>query len=387
MLRIKIHRTLIGLTLVAAFMAIIAPAHAIDFAISGQINRATMYVDDGSTAKWFFVDNVNSSTRFRFTGSNEFEGGWDVGIVWEVEMKSNASDEVDMDTSGDLGGATFRERKIEFWVEKWGRLWLGQGDMASNGTSEVDLSGTDVAAYSGVADVGGSFEFQDNGAGIGVTVGGSRSNFDGLSRRDRVRYDTPNVWGFYGSGSVGNSSIWDAALRYAGDFGWAKFAAAGAYADFGTSSSTNDNIFSSSASMLFDFGLNLTASYAYRKQNGTDPWNIFGKVGYKFLKKHAASIQYSRTKSLSAKDDKGDTFGISYVFSPWESVEFYGTYYLHMLDRDEGKPPMSGRVEIDDAYLGGVRSGGKRGRGAEGKTIVAILPDSGERYLSTALFD
>ncbi len=29
--------------------------------------------------------------------------------------------------------------------------------------------------------------------------------------------------------------------------------------------------------------------------------------------------------------DKGDTFGVGYVFTPWKSVEFYGTYYLHML--------------------------------------------------------
>ena len=33
-----------------------------------------------------------------------------------------------------------------------------------------------------------------------------------------------------------------------------------------------------------------------------------------------------------------------------------------MLER-EAKRPLSGRVEIDDAYLGGARSGGKRGRG------------------------
>ena len=38
-----------------------------------------------------------------------------------------------------------------------------------------------------------------------------------------------------------------------------------------------------------------------------------------------------------------------------------------MLERDAGKP-LTGRVEIDDAYLGGERSGGKRGRGAPGKT-------------------
>jgi hypothetical protein len=343
MLKKKIHIQFIGLALAAAFMLIIAPAYAVDFTISGQLNRAALYADDGSTAKWFFVDNNNSSTRFRFRGSNDFENGWKVGLLWEVEMKSNSSDKVSMDDDSDLGPITFNERHIEVWIEKWGRLRLGQGDTASNGTSEVDLSGTDVAAYASVSDVGGSFEFQDNGAGIGVTVGGSRSDFDGLSRRDRLRYDTPRWAGFFASASFEGNSEWDLAARYAGDFGWARFAAAAGWADFGTSSDsddgTRDGQFSSSASMLFDFGLNLTASYAVRDQDETNPWNLFGKIGYKFLKKHAVSIQYSRTKNLSAKDDKGDTFNTSYVFTPWQSVELYGTYYIHMLDRDVGSDP------------------------------------------------
>jgi hypothetical protein len=70
-----------------------------------------------------------------------------------------------------------------------------------------------------------------------------------------------------------------------------------------------------------------------------DPWNIFGKIGYDFLEKHSASVQWSRTENLSANDDEGDTFGLAYVFAPWKSVELYGTYYIHMLDRDEGGDP------------------------------------------------
>ena len=47
-----------------------------------------------------------------------------------------------------------------------------------------------------------------------------------------------------------------------------------------------------------------------------------------------------------------------------------------MLDR-EAEKPVGGpdkRVEMDDAYLGGARRGGKRGRGAAGKTpfVVAV---------------
>ena len=349
MMNEKIQKGFMLLAIIAAALLAFSPAHAVDFGISGQINRAMMYVDDGHKAEWFFVDNENSSTRFRFTGSNDFENSWKVGIVWEVEMQSNASNEVSM-TETDTSGITFRERKMEFWVgQKYGKVWLGQGDTASNSTSEVDLSGTTVTAYSALGDIAGGFEFQDNGVGTGVTVGGSRSNFDGFSRQDRLRYDTPTFAGFYGSTSVMSQSRWDLALRYAGDFGWGKLAAAGAYADYGTSSDTRDGLISSSASLLLPMGLNFTVSYAKRDQDDTDPWNIFGKLGYQFLEKHAASIQYGRTENLSAKDDKGDTFSLAYVFSPWKSVEFYANYTVHMLDRDVGSDP----DDINVGFFGG----------------------------------
>ena len=47
-----------------------------------------------------------------------------------------------------------------------------------------------------------------------------------------------------------------------------------------------------------------------------------------------------------------------------------------MQERDENKP-LSGFVEIDDAYLGGVRSG-KRGRGAENKTPFVAAVQTNE---------
>jgi len=349
MMNEKIQKGFMLLAIIAAALLAFSPAQAVDVGISGHINRAMMYVDDGSTGKWFFVDNDNSSTRFRFTGSNDFENSWKVGLVWEVEMQSNASNKVNMDVN-DTSDVHFDERKMEFWVaQTYGKAWLGQGDMASNGTSEVDLSGTTVAAYSSLTDVAGGFEFQDNGAGIGVTVGGSRSNFDGLSRQDRLRYDTPKFAGFYGSTSVASQSRWDAALRYSGDLGWGKLAAAGAYSDYGTSSDTRDAIISTSASLLLPMGLNFTVSYAKRDQDNTDPWNLFGKLGYQFLEKHAASVQYGRTENLSAKDDKGDTFSLAYVFSPWKSVEFYANYTVHMLDLDVGSDP----DDINVGFFGG----------------------------------
>ena len=49
-----------------------------------------------------------------------------------------------------------------------------------------------------------------------------------------------------------------------------------------------------------------------------------------------------------------------------------------MMERDAAKP-LNGRVEMDDAYMGGERTGGKRGRGAPGKTpFVAAVETTPE---------
>ena len=52
---------------------------------------------------------------------------------------------------------------------------------------------------------------------------------------------------------------------------------------------------------------------------------------------------------------------------------------MAVMARREADTPLSGRVEMDDACLGGARAGGKRGRGAPGKTpFVAAVSTSPE---------
>lgn len=48
---------------------------------------------------------------------------------------------------------------------------------------------------------------------------------------------------------------------------------------------------------------------------------------------------------------------------------------LHKLRRAmvrPGRDKLQGRIEVDEAYIGGVHHGGKRGRGAENKVLVAV---------------
>lgn len=50
-----------------------------------------------------------------------------------------------------------------------------------------------------------------------------------------------------------------------------------------------------------------------------------------------------------------------------------------MAEREAEKPKLEGRVELDDAYLGGERPGGKRGRGAAGKTPFVAAVETIDR--------
>ena len=61
---------------------------------------------------------------------------------------------------------------------------------------------------------------------------------------------------------------------------------------------------------------------------------------------------------------------------------------MAVMARREANTRLEGRVEMDDAYLGGVRPGGKRGRGAPGKTpfvaAVSTGPEGRPRKLKLA---
>ena len=330
-----------ALTMAITILLILPSAQAVDFKISGHINRAVLWGDNGNDDDVKFVDNENSNSRFRFTGSNDFDEVWKVGITWEVEMESNTSSSTDIDIGedGDSTDVTFTERKMEFYVqhETFGKLYLGQGDTASNGTSEVDLSGTDVVNYSGIADMAGGFTFRtsDDDPAPRPAIGDVFSNFDGLSRRDRIRYDTPKFGPVYFSASYMNGQSYDFAGRFAYEWdGFGKLAAAASWLPADTRH-FNFKQYSGSISFLHNSGINLTFSGANRYDTPGDdePYNLYGKLGYKFGK-WAFSADYTYSEDVDEINDEAQSIGVAAVWNVWESVQFYGSYRWHELDRN-----------------------------------------------------
>lgn len=62
-----------------------------------------------------------------------------------------------------------------------------------------------------------------------------------------------------------------------------------------------------------------------------------------------------------------------------------GQHIRVLMANTDGFAVLQGHVELDEAYVGGVRHGGKRGRGAEGKTIVFGMKERGGRMATEVI--
>ncbi|MDH3231372.1 MAG: porin [Alphaproteobacteria bacterium] len=320
----------------------------VSLTLSGQVNRALLWADDGTNSRMFHVDNANSSTRMNLLGTGRLNQDISVGAQIEVEIQSESSSAIDIEGNGGTAGF-FTERKLELYFDhnRYGKLWLGQGDTASNGVSEVDLSGTTVVAYSSIADMAGGIEFGGIG---GAAIGGVYSNMDGLGRDDRIRYDTPSFSGFTVSASNSDSAKYDVAARYSGSLdGGMKIAAAAGYAvdknDIGI-----DSQISGSVSVLFNAGISVTGALGIQdlEGGGRDPAFLYFKLGY-VRGANAFSVDAGQAEEIAAAGQDFTTVGVAYVRDFANAgTEIYIGARVHSLDTP-GNP--------DDIYavLAGAR--------------------------------
>jgi predicted porin len=336
---------------------VISGKQGVKLTVSGQVNRGLLYVDNGDQDDFFHVDNDNSSTRVRFVGSGALTDDITVGSQIEVQFESNSTAAIRIDQDGAAGPNNFTERKLELYVDskRFGRLWLGQGDTASNGTSEVDLSGTSVVAYSGIADMAGGIQFSDNNV-LGPRINQVFSNFDGLSRDDRIRYDTPSFSGFTGSVSALEGGAVDVGLRFSGEIAATKVVAAGAWADASSLDGNNFKQYNGSVSVLTPIGISVTGALGTRDLDsgtGDDPLSYYAKLGYTFdavsFGSTSIGVDYEAVDDLNQNGDEAQTYGV-FAVQRYDKIgaELYLGARNHELDR-----PGSSFDDVQAVLVGG----------------------------------
>jgi len=316
----------------------------VKLAVSGQVIRAVNMEDDGDNTKAYFVDNDASNSRLRFIGTAKMTDDLALGSRIEFAFAPNESSTV---TQGNEGGdenfVQGRWAEVSLDSKTYGKLSLGKGDTASNNTSQVDLSRTDVIMYSSISDIVAGLQFRTkNGKDLtGIEVADAFNDQDGLSRQSRVRYDTPSFYGFNLAGSAVSNQRSDAALFWGGQ--GLGFKAAGAGAVSNPNQDETDLRYNGSFSILHEMtGLNLTVSAGMlERDHQDDAANLYAKLGWiaKFFDvgETAFGVDYTRSYNLPDENDDGYSVGAAMV----QSLEKFGTelyiqYRFYSLDRGSG---------------------------------------------------
>ncbi len=314
--------------------------------IYGQVNKAVLYSDDGDDGNLYLVDNDNSSTRMGLTGTVIPNERYEIGSKIEVEFQSNDSNLVSRIERRDVGDNHFRKRHLDLWVDAmiYGKLSMGWGSTASDGTSEMDLSGTSVVGYSSIVDMAGGQLFYDKNTNrlSGTRISNVFTNMDGLGRDERIRYDTPTFNGFMGSASYIADGGGDIAIRYSARIDAFKVAAAAAFSNPGGTSDTVDEQLAGSVSVLHDTGFNGTFAMGTRdpKMDGRDDGTFFyTKFGYRAnwcpMGVTSLSMDYCRSTDIDQDGDEADMIGFQMAqdLESW-GAEAYVGYRFHSLDRN-----------------------------------------------------
>ncbi len=320
--------------------------HAFDFKISGQISRMVVAPDDAVGDELQHQDIGWSGTRFRITGEEELASGQTVGFKLEQQIQSNPAFASAGGSQTNGGNDDFIDNRLQdiFIQGNFGKISMGKGDGASNGATESDLSGTALSSSS---------NHQDNWGNYVVVAGATpEENItwdsiftmnDGISRVNRLRYDTPSANGFGLSGSLDQGNAYEIALRYSGNVRGATVKSAIFYVDTNEFASDAE-VFGLSASVLLGNGLNATVAFSDRDNRpdvSPDQEAFTIKLGY-IYGVNAVTIDYGLGER---GNDEADTFGLTYATKLSANIEGFATY--RKLDAD-----IDNASSVDLAALG-----------------------------------
>jgi hypothetical protein len=355
-----------GLTAMA-----ISPANAAGttktFKVSGWVNRVMVVTDDGNNSYVDFADNVLSGSRFRMIGESK-GGGLAVGARLEFGLTRNQSvDQASGGSNATANGLLQRNAFVYFKSAKYGTLALGLQSTATDGTAEIDLSGTGAASYNTNVFPDRKYYFlqsnQKGGTTAGSTAAGAANprvdsvfnGFDGNSRQDAIRYTTPSFKGFKIDVSSSQGGTAESALKYSGKFYNTKVAAAFGYTDRASTSSSNNGSYVGTISALHASGLNATFSYAKRDLVSTtnkDPVNIYGKIGYQLkvfgAGRTAVSVSYQKTSNLAVSGDRAHKWGVEAV----QKLDNYSTELIAAFTKQELKRTGTSYQAINAGWVG-----------------------------------
>ena len=188
---------------IAAALAAPMVAQAVDFTISGQVNRALFITDSNAGTRTHVLNNGGGSTRVRANGSSELAGGNKVAIQLEYEESGT--------------GVNLRHANVQY-RGGFGAVTVGQGSEAGDASQYSDTTGVwGIGHGAGTS----SSEKEDGGFSLSSYFG----SLDGGGRTNMIRYDTPALGPISAAVSVGNGDSVSGILKLSTDVAGTAFGA------------------------------------------------------------------------------------------------------------------------------------------------------------------
>ncbi len=317
----------------------------IKVSLSGMLNRAANTIEDGRSTRLYFVDSDADPSKFRFDASARITDDITMAGRLEYSFSQNNSSEVSQlnENAGTFTDARWVD--VSFGSKRFGTLRLGQGSTAADDSSGQDLSRTQAVQNASIADIMAGMLFRDNREDLtDIRVTDVFKDFDGLSRQNRIRYDTPIFSGFQLRAAAVSDQRWDTALFWSGQTDDFKFLAAGGITE--PNESDVDLQYNGSFSMRHEpTGLNLMLMAGMQEgDNGGDPSNLWIKGGYlgKFFEigDTAFAADYRTTNNLPGPSFDGYSVGAAVVqHLDKYGAQIYAQFRRYRLEEDGGPNP------------------------------------------------
>ena len=271
----------------------------VSLTVSGYVAQEVTWWDDGGEQNVYLHGlGPTQATHVKFNGQAQIAPGWTAGYMLRLQNLSDnpfsrgpTGDTMNQNDDNGLGQGV--NVQMSYWYvqsKELGKLSVGRmAHAAKSAAMFTDQSGTQLFDNYTFLDGFPQFIIRSGGdlapAGLtwgqlafchaqAVPLGG---DCNGIVMNG-VRYDAPAFAGFTASASWGEDDFWEAALRYAGEFGGFKFLAGAGYSQFTDENTTGPSVSFHKDSEVFqiggyiqhlDSGLFLHAAYGLEDNNDT----------------------------------------------------------------------------------------------------------------------
>jgi len=360
----------------AAAKVVASGSDKVKLTLSGQINRQMQVIDDGFDTEVKHTDNQLSGSRFRIGGSGKINADMSVGTMIEMGIIPNSGGATTQDAANSNSGstATHEARVVDifFTSSKFGRVYMGKGAGGSDGSGEITNNMLGVIMQTGdmTHAIGGGFLFKNDGVDTGaggrgaLTIANALADYDGMSRVNRVRYDSPTFMGLQARATHADQGDWDASLWHDATYFGFKVGAAIAYSEQ-PAQTANASMTNGSVSVMSPWGISVGAAAGRQVLESTPTVNrvanywgatVSYETAFNELGKTGIGYTYTSHNGDASTDSDATGHQVAIVQNiDAAATELYISWARASLNYDSAEARTGGQYKDVDAFTLGSR--------------------------------